>query len=450
MATSPHWAGPAGFRAAVHAVGRTGRANPTRPARRQAAGAGARPPSSPGRCIRLTRSAARPVSASKLQLTEMMRRANVTAGGIPPVAITGITADSRAVAPGFLFAALPGASIDGRRFIADAVERGAGRRARPARHRMGRQACRPRPADPGRRAAPARWPAWPLPRPARSRTPWSPSPAPTARPARRSFCASSWPAASHPPASARSGVIAPGSPRRWRPDHPRPGDPGAKPWPPWRAKACGFAALEASSHGLDQFRLDGVRLAAGRLHQPDPATISDYHGDMAAYRAAKLRLFTDLLPPGSPAVATTALDAHSTEALRAAAAARRLKLGFVGEDGDLIRLLRAVPASWRPIARRAGRRRAPHHRPGAAGPLPGGTTPCSPPPLAQAVGESSALDRLATLTGVRGRMELAATLPNGAAVYVGLRPHAGRAGAAAGRLAPAHRRAPASGVRRRW
>jgi UDP-N-acetylmuramoyl-L-alanyl-D-glutamate--2,6-diaminopimelate ligase len=38
--------------------------------------------------------------------------------------------------------------------------------------------------------------------------------------------------------------------------------------------------------------------------------------------------------------------------------------------------------------------------------------------LALALGESRAIDHLASLTGVRGRMELAATLPNGAAVYV--------------------------------
>ena len=55
-------------------------------------------------------------------------------------------------------------------------------------------------------------------------------------------------------------------------------------------------AFEASSHGLDQYRLDGVRLKAaaftnlGRDHL-------DYHPSMEAYLAAKLRLFTELLPP---------------------------------------------------------------------------------------------------------------------------------------------------------
>ena len=60
-------------------------------------------------------------------------------------------------------------------------------------------------------------------------------------------------------------------------------------------------ALEASSHGLDQHRLDGVRLKAaaftnlGRDHL-------DYHPTIEAYLAAKLRLFSELLPPNGAAV----------------------------------------------------------------------------------------------------------------------------------------------------
>ncbi len=60
-------------------------------------------------------------------------------------------------------------------------------------------------------------------------------------------------------------------------------------------------AMEASSHGLEQKRLDGVRLDAaaftnlGRDHL-------DYHSDMDAYFRAKLRLFEELLPPDRPAV----------------------------------------------------------------------------------------------------------------------------------------------------
>ena len=76
------------------------------------------------------------------------------------------------------------------------------------------------------------------------------------------------------------------------------------------------AAMEASSHGLDQFRLDGVRLAAaaftnlGRDHM-------DYHPTVEDYMAAKMRLFRDLLPKGSPAV-IFADDAWSPQAISAA------------------------------------------------------------------------------------------------------------------------------------
>src|ERR1019366_1021536 len=55
------------------------------------------------------------------------------------------------------------------------------------------------------------------------------------------------------------------------------------------------AAMEASSHGLDQFRLDGVRLAAGAFTNLTRDHL-DYHLSLDAYRAAKLRLFAELLP----------------------------------------------------------------------------------------------------------------------------------------------------------
>ena len=63
-------------------------------------------------------------------------------------------------------------------------------------------------------------------------------------------------------------------------------------------KASRISRFEASSHGLDQHRLDGVRLTAaaftnlGRDHL-------DYHPTIEAYLAAKLRLFSELLPPGA-------------------------------------------------------------------------------------------------------------------------------------------------------
>ena len=66
-------------------------------------------------------------------------------------------------------------------------------------------------------------------------------------------------------------------------------------------------AFEASSHGLDQFRLDGVRIAAGGFTNLTRDHM-DYHPDVAHYLAAKLRLFRDLVPPGSTGVISAEHD----------------------------------------------------------------------------------------------------------------------------------------------
>src|ERR1700722_9589416 len=60
-------------------------------------------------------------------------------------------------------------------------------------------------------------------------------------------------------------------------------------------------ALEASSHGLDQYRLDGVRVSAGGFTNLSRDHM-DYHPDVAHYLAAKLRLFRDLVAADGAAV----------------------------------------------------------------------------------------------------------------------------------------------------
>lgn len=94
-------------------------------------------------------------------------------------------------------------------------------------------------------------------------------------------------------------------------------------------------AFEASSHGLDQHRLDGVVLKAaaftnlGRDHM-------DYHPTVEAYLNAKLRLFTELLEPGQPAV-INADGAYAGDVI-AAAKKRGLAILTVGTTGHAIRL----------------------------------------------------------------------------------------------------------------
>ncbi len=96
-------------------------------------------------------------------------------------------------------------------------------------------------------------------------------------------------------------------------------------------------AFEASSHGLDQHRLDGVRLAAaaftnlGRDHM-------DYHATVDDYLDAKMRLFRELLQPGEIAVVNTDGD-HADEALEAALE-RGLVVFSVGSHGENLRRTR--------------------------------------------------------------------------------------------------------------
>ncbi len=94
-------------------------------------------------------------------------------------------------------------------------------------------------------------------------------------------------------------------------------------------------ALEASSHGLDQKRLDGVRFAAAAFTNLSRDHM-DYHATVEDYFAAKLRLFRELLPIDAPAI----VDADSDIAPRVieAAHARGLTVVSVGAKGETIRL----------------------------------------------------------------------------------------------------------------
>ena len=95
-------------------------------------------------------------------------------------------------------------------------------------------------------------------------------------------------------------------------------------------------AMEASSHGLDQRRLDGVRVAAGAFTNLSRDHL-DYHPTLESYLAAKLRLFTDLIVPDGAAVIV--VDHEVSEQVVAAARGRGLRLLTVGRRGEDIRLL---------------------------------------------------------------------------------------------------------------
>ena len=98
-------------------------------------------------------------------------------------------------------------------------------------------------------------------------------------------------------------------------------------------------AIEASSHGLDQYRLDGLRIAAGAFTNITRDHL-DYHPSFEAYLAAKLRLFEALVAPGGAAVID--VDHEHSETVVAAARARGLSLLTVGRNGTGIRLVESA------------------------------------------------------------------------------------------------------------
>lgn len=101
-------------------------------------------------------------------------------------------------------------------------------------------------------------------------------------------------------------------------------------------------AMEASSHGLDQARLDGVKIAVAGFTNLTRDHL-DYHPTFESYLAAKRRLFSELVPAGGAAVINA--DAEHHEAFVSAAVAHGLRVLTVGEAGQDLHLVARVPAA---------------------------------------------------------------------------------------------------------
>ncbi|MER9374812.1 UDP-N-acetylmuramoyl-L-alanyl-D-glutamate--2,6-diaminopimelate ligase [Mesorhizobium sp. M0491] len=176
------------------------------------------------------------------------------------------------------------------------------------------------------------------------------------------------------------------------------------------------ASMEASSHGLDQRRLDGVKLAAGGFTNLGRDHM-DYHPTIEDYHRAKLRLFDTLLPKGAPAV-IFADDPWSAPTIEAAQAAG-LNVLTVGRHGDFLRLKR--------VEHERHRQRAEVEADGVLYeidlPLAGDfqiSNALVSAGLAISTGTpvAKALMALEKLKGAPGRLDLVGTTASGAPVYV--------------------------------
>jgi UDP-N-acetylmuramoyl-L-alanyl-D-glutamate--2,6-diaminopimelate ligase len=99
-------------------------------------------------------------------------------------------------------------------------------------------------------------------------------------------------------------------------------------------------AYEASSHGLDQYRAEGVPLTAAAFTNFSRDHL-DYHPSMDAYFEAKMRLFDEVIEPGKTAVIWT--DDSKSDEVVARAKARGLQVMTVGRKGETVRLVEQTP-----------------------------------------------------------------------------------------------------------
>ncbi len=327
------------------------------------------------------------------------------------VAISGVTADSRKVQRGSLFVAVPGTKADGLQYAAAAVAAGAAAivaervpaetpegvafvRVPNARRALALAAARLHPRQPATIAAVT---------------------GTSGKTSVAAFTRQIWQALDHAAASIGTvGIVSPHRETYGSLTTPDPVDLH-RTLDALAAEGVTHLAMEASSHGLDQHRLDGVRITAGGFTNLSRDHL-DYHVTFDAYLAAKLRLFQDLLAPGSAAV--IAVDQDEARAFVEAAMQRQLRVITVGRAGSGIRALNSVIDGYaqRLTLRHEGR----EHR--IRLPLVGAfqvENALVAAGLAIATGSDagSVFAALEGLKGAKGRLELVGT-KNGAPIFV--------------------------------
>ncbi|MBL8808427.1 MAG: UDP-N-acetylmuramoyl-L-alanyl-D-glutamate--2,6-diaminopimelate ligase [Rhodospirillales bacterium] len=325
--------------------------------------------------------------------------------------IAGVTADSRKVERGYLFAALAGSKSDGRAFVGEALRQGAA--AVLAAPGLDLPAGVPYVEAPNPRRAYARAAARHAggqPRTIVAVTGTS------GKTSVASFTRQIWMLAGRKAASLGTlGLVAPHIERYGTLTTADPVELHADLASLARA-GVDHVAMEASSHGLDQCRLDGVILTAAAYTNLSRDHL-DYHPTMEAYFAAKRRLFDTLLPRGGVAVLNA--DAPEFVALNEACVGRGQRVIAYGHGGADLKLVAATPVpqgldveiaafgqTFRARLKLAGAFQAMNVLAAAGLAIGSGLSP------------HAALSQIGALEGVPGRLELAGTKENGASVYV--------------------------------
>lgn len=268
---------------------------------------------------------------SHIRLADLLPSDAVIAAGSGDQPVQGVSIDSRKVAPGHLFVAVPGTKMDGARFIADAVAAGAvAVVAQSAPEHM----------PPGIALALVPSVRLALPHIAARMFPRQPDTlvavtGTSGKSSVVSFTRQIWAALQHPAAALGTlGVATDAGTQYGSLTTP---DPVTlhETLDQLAGQGITHAAFEASSHGLDQHRLDGLRLRAGAFTNLSRDHL-DYHPTLESYFAAKLRLFDTLLPKGAGAVVD--MDGEHGARVADVAARRGLRVLTTGRRGQDLRL----------------------------------------------------------------------------------------------------------------
>lgn len=329
------------------------------------------------------------------------------------ISVSGITADSRQAAPGHLFVALKGTRADGTAFIEQAIGSGAVAilcdrqtsvsggipiiRSGNVRRSLAQMAAAFYERRPGCMVAV------------------------TGTDGKTSTCdflRQLWRQMGRLPASIGTLGVLDGEGRALYPESQTTPDPVGlhRMLSEMAGKNITHVAMEASSHGLDQYRLDGVKLEAAAFTNITRDHL-DYHGSEEAYFQAKMRLFSELLPAGKTAVLNQ--DDAKFPALEKICKARGIKVIGFGVSGTHYKIKNIMPQA---------------HGQQAMLEIHGRTYTLDIPlagafqafniatalALIEATGgkPEQAIATVPNLKGVPGRLERVASLKNGAAVYI--------------------------------
>jgi UDP-N-acetylmuramoyl-L-alanyl-D-glutamate--2,6-diaminopimelate ligase len=327
------------------------------------------------------------------------------------VDIRGLSADSRQVEPGYVFAALPGARTDGRRFIEQAVGRGA--------VAVLAEPNTPVPAgtvllvDPNPRRRLALMAAifyGAQPRHIAAVTGTS------GKTSTAEFTRQLWTQLGHKAASLGTlGIV---SPKRseYLPLTTLGPVELHQHLAAIAKEGVDHLAMEASSHGLDQFRLDGVKVTAAAFTNLSRDHL-DYHGTSEAYLAAKRRLFSEVMEPHSTAVLNA--DAPEYGSLAEACRQRQHRIIRFGRLAGDLRLVNQRPdADGQQLTIDVFGKRANVFFPVAGSFQADNLLAALGLVIADGAPAERALDAVAKLAGVHGRIEHVASLANGAPIYV--------------------------------